>query len=668
MYNSSTVIWVLVAAFLVYFMQAGFALCEAGLTRAKNTGNILMKNMMDFCIGTPCFWLVGFGIMFAGSGPLIGGFAPFMSGDYSAILPEGVPLWVYAVFQTVFCATAATIVSGSMAERTKFSAYCCYSAAISLIVYPISGHWIWGGGWLAQLGFHDFAGSTAVHFVGGFAPFMSGDYSAILPEGVPLWVYAVFQTVFCATAATIVSGSMAERTKFSAYCCYSAAISLIVYPISGHWIWGGGWLAQLGFHDFAGSTAVHFVGGVTACLGAWMLGPRIGKYDKDGKARAIPGHNLTAMALGVFILWFCWFGFNGGSTVAMASDDAMVSAGLVCFNTNLAAALATVAALITSWVRYGKPDVSLTFNGALAGLVAITAGCDMVDPFGAAIIGIVAGALCIFSVEFFDNVVKIDDPVGAVSVHCMNGMWGTIATGLFSTSEGLLYGHGFRFFGVQVLGVICVAAWVLVSMTVIFTIIKKTIGLRVTEKEEIDGLDIHEHGLASAYSGFSISDPTYAEMSVNENTDLGEDDITMASEAKINAAVKVVKEEPLPAELDSGMHKVVMIVQLAKFEALKAAMNAVGVTGMTVTQVMGCGLQKGSGEKYRGAEVDATLIPKVKVEVVVSKIPVDKIIDTATKVLYTGHIGDGKIFVYNVAKVVKVRTGEVNYAALQDVE
>ena len=352
----------------------------------------------------------------------------------------------------------------------------------------------------------------------------------------------------------------------------------------------------------------------------------------------------------------------------MTGDDTMVSAGLICFNTNLAAALATVAALIVSWVRYGKPDVSLTFNGALAGLVAITAGCDVVDPFGAAIIGIVAGVLCIFSVEFFDNVVKIDDPVGAVSVHCMNGMWGTIATGLFSTSEGLLYGHGFRFFGVQVLGVICVAAWVLVSMTVIFTIIKKTIGLRVTEKEEIDGLDIHEHGLASAYSGFSISDPTYAEMSVNENTDLGEDDITKASEAKINAAVKVVKEEPLPADLDSGMHKVVMIVQLAKFEALKVAMNAVGVTGMTVTQVMGCGLQKGSGEKYRGAEVDTTLIPKVKVEVVVSKIPVDKIIDTATKVLYTGHIGDGKIFVYNVAKVVKVRTGEVNYAALQDVE
>ena len=327
-----------------------------------------------------------------------------------------------------------------------------------------------------------------------------------------------------------------------------------------------------------------------------------------------------------------------------------------------------MAALVTSWLRYGKPDVSLTFNGALAGLVAITAGCDAVDPFGAAIIGIVAGVLCIFSVEFFDNVAKIDDPVGAVSVYCVNGAWGTIATGLFSTSEGLFYGHGFGFFGVQVLGVVAVAAWVLVSMFLIFTLINKTIGLRVTEQEEIDGLDFHEHGLASAYSGFAISDPTYAGMDVNENTDLGEDDITKASEAKVNAAVKVVKEEPLPAELDSGMHKVVLIVQLAKFEALKKALNDLGVTGMTVTQVMGCGLQKGSGEKYRGAEVDATLMPKVKVEVVVSKIPVDKIIDAATKVLYTGHIGDGKIFVYNVAKVVKVRTGEINYAALQDVE
>ena len=571
MYNSADVTWTLVAAFMVFFMQAGFALCEAGLTRAKNTGNILMKNMMDFCIGTPCFWLVGFGVMFAGTGAFIGGFDPFIQGSY------------------------------------------------------------------------DFG-------------------------GLPLWVYVVFQTVFCATAATIVSGSMAERTKFSAYCVYSAAISLIVYPISGHWIWGGGWLSQLGFHDFAGSTAVHFVGGVTACLGAWMLGPRIGKYGKDGKARAIPGHNLTAMALGVFILWFCWFGFNGGSTVSMTGDDTMVSAGLICFNTNLAAALATCAALITTWIRYGKPDVSLTFNGALAGLVAITAGCDMVDPFGAAIIGIVAGVLCIFSVEFFDNVAKIDDPVGAVSVHRANGAWGTLATGLFSTSQGVFYGHGFSFFGIQVLGLLSVLVWVLVSMFIIFTLIKKTIGLRVTEQEEIDGLDIHEHGLTSAYAGFAINDATYADLDVNENTDLGEDDINKASAAKVAAAVKVQKEAPLPAELDSGMHKVSIIVRLAKFDALKQALNKVGVTGMTVTQVMGCGLQKGSGEKYRGAEVDATLLPKVKVEVVISKIPVDTIIDAATKALYTGHIGDGKIFVYNVAKVVKVRTGEQDYAALQDVE
>ena len=291
-----------------------------------------------------------------------------------------------------------------------------------------------------------------------------------------------------------------------------------------------------------------------------------------------------------------------------------------------------------------------------------------VDPFGAAIIGIVAGVLCIFSVEFFDNVAKIDDPVGAVSVHCMNGAWGTIAVGLFATEGGLFYGGGFAKLGIQLLGIVSVAAWVLATMFIIFTVIKKTIGLRVSEKEEIDGLDYHEHGLTSAYAGFAINDPTYAELDVNENTDLGEDDITKASPEKISAAVKVVKDAPLPAGLDSGMHKVSIIVQLAKFETLKKALNDIGVTGMTVTQVMGCGLQKGSGEKYRGAEVDATLLPKVKVEVVVSKIPVDKIIDTATKALYTGHIGDGKIFVYNVAKVVKVRTGEQDYAALQDVE
>ena len=577
MYSATDVIWVLVAAILVFFMQAGFALCEAGLTRAKNTGNILMKNMMDFCIGTPCYWLIGFGIMFAGSGPLIGGLDPLIQGSY--------------------------------------------------------------------------------------------DFGTL-----PTWCYAIFQTVFCATAATIVSGSMAERTNFKAYCIYSAAISLIVYPISGHWIWGGGWLSSLNFHDFAGSTCVHMVGGLIACLGAAMLGPRIGKYDKKGKARAIPGHNLTAMALGVFILWFCWFGFNGGSTVAMTADADMELASLVMFNTNLAAAVATVVAMIFTWIRYGKPDVSMTFNAALAGLVAITAPCDCVTPVGAFFIGLVAGFLVVLSVEFFDNVAKIDDPVGAVSVHMVNGMWGTLAVGLFSNggdgvAPGLFYGGGFTQLGVQALGIVSVAAYVLIVMFIVFKVIDKTVGLRVPAQIEIDGLDMHEHGLASAYSGFAINDMTGMDMDVNENTDLGEDDYEKASKAQVDAAVKVVNKKTIvDGVYDTGMHKVSIICRLSKFDALKTSLNKLGVTGITMTQVMGCGIQKGAGEKYRGVELDANLIPKVKVEVVVSKIPVDSLIEAAKKALYTGHIGDGKIFVYNVTKVVKVRTGEEDFAALQDVE
>ena len=577
MYSATDVIWVLIAAILVFFMQAGFALCEAGLTRAKNTGNILMKNMMDFCIGTPCYWIIGFGIMFAGSGPLIGGLDPLIQGSY--------------------------------------------------------------------------------------------DFGTL-----PTWCYAIFQTVFCATAATIVSGSMAERTNFKAYCIYSAAISLIVYPISGHWIWGGGWLSSLNFHDFAGSTCVHMVGGLIACLGAAMLGPRIGKYDKNGKARAIPGHNLTAMALGVFILWFCWFGFNGGSTVAMTADADMELSSLVMFNTNLAAAVATVVAMIFTWIRYGKPDVSMTFNAALAGLVAITAPCDCVTPVGAFFIGLVAGFLVVLSVEFFDNVAKIDDPVGAVSVHMVNGMWGTLAVGLFSNggdgvAPGLFYGGGFTQLGVQALGIVSVAAYVLIVMFIVFKVIDKTVGLRVPAQIEIDGLDIHEHGLASAYSGFAINDMTGMDMDVNENTDLGEDDYEKASKAQVDAAVKVVNKKTIvDGVYDTGMHKVSIICRLSKFDALKTSLNKLGVTGITMTQVMGCGIQKGAGEKYRGVELDANLIPKVKVEVVVSKIPVDSVIEAAKKALYTGHIGDGKIFVYNVTKVVKVRTGEEDFAALQDVE
>lgn len=580
--NVSTVAWVLIASALIYFMQAGFALCEAGLTRAKNTGNILMKNMMDFCIGTPCYWLVGFGLMFGSTAPIIGRLDPLIRGTYDAT-------------------------------------------------------------------------------------------NSVVPQTMPLWCYVVFQTVFCATAATIVSGSMAERTNFKAYCVYSAIISLLVYPIGGHWAWGGGWLSTLGFHDFAGSAVVHNVGGVIACLGAAMLGPRIGKYDKNGKAKAIPGHNLTAAALGVFILWFCWFGFNGGSTAAMATADDAINASNAFMTTNLAAAVATCVTMVFTWVRYGKPDVSMTLNGALAGLVAITAGCDCVSPVGAFFIGVVAGFLVVLSVEFFDNIAKIDDPVGAVSVHMANGIWGTIAVGLFSTGadgvgKGLFYGGGVSQLGVQVLGIIAIDAYVLVVMFIAFKIIDKTIGLRVPAQVEIDGLDIHEHGLASAYSGFAIADITNMDMDINDNTDLGEEDVTRASEAQQNAAVKVVQEPALVPSLDTGMHKISIICRLSKFDELKKALNELGVTGMTMTQVMGCGIQKGSAERYRGAIVDSTLLPKVKVEVIVSKIPVEKVIAAAKKALYTGHIGDGKIFVYNVAKVVKVRTGEEDFAALQDVE
>ena len=544
MYQSVDVIWTLLGAAMVFFMQAGFALCEAGMTRAKNTGNIIMKNLMDFCIGTPIYWLIGFGIMFAGTGPIIGGFDPLIRGAY--------------------------------------------------------------------------------------------DFGTL-----PTYCYAIFQTVFCATAATIVSGSMAERTNFKAYCLYSALISMIVYPISGHWIWGGGWLANLGFHDFAGSTAVHMVGGTAACIGAQILGPRIGKYTKDGTPRAIPGHNLTAAALGVFILWFCWFGFNGCSTVAMTSQDDMVSASLIFMNTNMSAAVATCTVMIFTWLRYKKPDVSMSLNGALAGLVAITAGCDAVTPVGAFFIGLIAGIVLVLAVEFFDKVVKIDDPVGAISVHGVCGALGTILTGFFAVDGGVFYGGGFHFLGVQTLGVVSVILWVTVTMNIIFRLIDKFVGLRVPENVEIEGLDFHEHGLVSAYSGFNITDLS-ANMDVNENTDLGEDEYSKASKAQIDAAVPLVAPDTLSALPATGMYKVSILVKLAKFESLKKALNDLGVTGMTVTQVMGCGIQKGAGELYRGVEMDATLLPKVKLEVIIGNIPLEKVIETAKRVLYTGHIGDGK--------------------------
>ena len=567
-------VWFLIGAALVFWMQAGFAMVEAGFTRAKNTGNIIMKNLMDFCIGTCTFILIGF----------------------SLLLGEDM---------------------------------------VGLIGKP---------------GFDIFT---------SYAEFD--------------WSNFVFNLVFCATTATIVSGAMAERTKFLSYCIYSGVISALIYPIEAHWIWGGGWLAQMGFHDFAGSCAIHMVGGISALIGAKILGPRIGKFTKDKsgkitKVNAFPGHNLAIGALGVFILWLGWYGFNG------AAATSVEQLGSIFVTTTIAPAIATVTCMIFTWVRYGKPDVSMCLNASLAGLVAITAPCDVTDALGAIIIGIVAGLLVVFGVWFLDYVLRVDDPVGAVAVHCLNGIWGTISVGLFATTSapgndelvGLFYGGGFTLLGKQLIGFAAVAAWTVVTITITFLVIRAAVGLRVTEEEEIVGLDAMEHGLASAYSGFSIMDVSNTMlMDVNENTNLGTDDYKAASDTQKNAAVKVVKA---PETTDTGMHKVVIISKLSRYDKLRKAMNDLGVTGMTVTQVMGCGVQKGAGEKYRGVEIDATLLPKVKVEVVVSSIPVDQVIEAAKKVLYTGHIGDGKIFVYNVDRVVKVRTGEEDTEALQDVE
>ena len=580
-------VWFLIGAAFVFWMQAGFAMVETGFTRAKNAGNILMKNLMDFCIGTVMFILIGFGL---------------------------------------------------------------------------------------------FLGEDLIGFIGkpGFDIFTN--YANFD------WSNFVFNLVFCATTATIVSGAMAERTKFLSYCVYSGIISALIYPIEAHWTWGGGWLAQMGFHDFAGSNCIHMVGGICALIGAAMVGPRIGKFvkDKDGKVtkvNAFPGHNLPIGCLGVFILWLGWYGFNGA---AATSIDEL---GAVFVTTTIAPSVATVVCMIFTWIKYGKPDVSMCLNASLAGLVAITAPCDVVDAFGAIVIGVVSGVLVVFGVWLLDNKIHVDDPVGAVAVHCLNGIWGTIAVGLFATDtapafargigdgitfganqiagKGLFYGGGFRQLGIQLLGMFATAAWTAVTITIAFLVIKKIFGLRVSQEEEIIGLDACEHGLPSAYAGFSIMDTNAMTMDVNENTDLGVTDYEKATDFQKDVSVKVAST---PLATTTGIYKVVIIAKLARFEVLKKALNDLGVTGMTMTQVMGCGVQKGAGEMYRGVEMDATLLPKVKVEVVVSKIPVATVIEAAKKALYTGHIGDGKIFVYNVDKVVKVRTGEEDFAALQDVE
>ncbi len=566
-------VWFLIGAALVFWMQAGFAMVEAGFTRAKNTGNIIMKNLMDFCIGTVVFILIGFGLL--------------MGEDLFGFI-----------------------------GRPGFDLFTAY---------------------------------------GEF------DFSSF-----------VFNLVFCATTATIVSGAMAERTKFLSYCIYSGVISALIYPIEAHWIWGGGWLAQLGFHDFAGSCAIHMVGGISALIGAKILGSRIGKFTRDEsgkvvKVNAFPGHSIALGALGVFILWLGWYGFNGAAATSIAQ------LGSIFLTTTVAPAVATVVCMVFTWMKYGKPDVSMCLNASLAGLVAITAPCDVTDAFGAVAIGAVAGLLVVFGVWLLDHVLRIDDPVGAVAVHCMNGIWGTLAVGLFATEAapeysianasgetltGLFYGGGFELLKLQFIGFVSVAAWTAITITITFLVIRAVAGLRVDREGEMAGLDAVEHGLPSAYAGFAML-PEYIEE--------GKAPVVVSGDTPVAEAIPV-KKVPAFEEGTPKFTKIEIICKESKFEALKNAIMKLGITGMTVSHVLGCGVQKGRPEYYRGVQVEANLIPKVQVDIVVSAVPVRKVIETAKKVLYTGHIGDGKIFVYDVENVVKVRTGEEGFDALQDVE
>jgi Amt family ammonium transporter len=560
--DSVFAVWFLIGAALVFFMQCGFAMVETGFTRAKNAGNIIMKNLMDFCIGTVVFMLLGFGIL--------------------------------------------------CGEDTLFG-------LIGIPNFDI------------------------------FTNFANFDWSSF-----------VFNMVFCATTATIVSGAMAERTRFISYCIYSAVLSSVIYPVEAHWIWGGGWLSQLGFVDFAGSCAIHMVGGISALIGAMVLGPRIGKYGKNGKVNAIPGHSLTLGALGVFVLWFGWYGFNG------AAADNIDHLGQIFLTTTVSPALATVTTMIFTWIKNGKPDVSMSLNGSLAGLVAVTAPCADVDALGSAIIGIVAGILVVVVVEVLDIKLKIDDPVGAVAVHGANGIWGTLAVGLFATGNGqdgitgLFYGGGFSQLGIQVLGVLSVGAWAVVTVTILFLVLKVTIGVRCTKEEEMKGLDITEHGLISAYADFAPLGVSMA--SLDESIDVeGEVPVTEAVPVQLAGKYDVASDGVKITKID-------ILLKQSKLESLKEEMDKLGITGMTVSQVLGCGAQKGKAEYYRGVAVESNLLPKMKVEIVVCKVPVKAVVDAAVKALYTGHIGDGKIFIYDVEDVVKVRTGETGYDAMQDIE
>ena len=564
-------VWFLIGAALVFFMQAGFAMVETGFTRAKNAGNIIMKNLMDFCIGTVVFVLLGFSLM--------------MAEDY------------------------------------------------------VMG----------------FIGIPNLDIFRNFPGFIEENASSF-----------VFNLVFCATAATIVSGAMAERTKFLSYCIYSGVISLFVYPVEAGWVWNSqGWLVQLGFHDFAGSAAIHSVGGVTALIGAVLVGPRLGKYmeDEEGKVKkvtAIPGHSITLGALGCFILWFGWYGFNG----AAAWDNTSLAS--IFLTTTIAPAVATVTTMLFTWIKNGKPDVSMCLNASLAGLVGITAGCDALDALGSVIVGLVSGILVVAVVEILDLKLHIDDPVGAVGVHLANGVWGTAAVGLLANPDapaglrGLFYTGDPGLLWVQLLGILAILAWTAALMTVTFVIIKRTVGLRVEPEEEIKGLDSTEHGLLSAYADFA---PAVESLDYGCGNAMAVTGDTPAAEA-----IPVKKEPTLVPDGVPKLTKVEIICRESRFEALKSAMMALGITGMTVSHVLGCGVQKGKPEYYRGVQVEASLLPKIQVDIVVSRVPVSSVVETAKRVLYTGHIGDGKIFIYDVEDVVKVRTGETGYDALQDVE
>ncbi|MBP3703571.1 MAG: ammonium transporter [Lachnospiraceae bacterium] len=569
-------VWYLLGAVLVFFMQAGFAMVETGFTRAKNAGNIIMKNLMDFCIGTAVFVFLGFGIM--------------NSENY----------------------------------------------------------------------FFGLIGKPEYQMFTDFATFD--------------WKMFFFQLVFCATCATIVSGAMAERTKFSMYCLYSAIISAVVYPIEAGWVWNSqGWLAKLGYVDFAGSSVIHMVGGITALVGAAILGPRIGKFGKNGKPKAIPGHNITVGALGCFILWFAWYGFNGAAASTPESLAAILG------TTTLAPAFATLSVMIVTWVKYGKPDVSMCLNGSLAGLVAVTAGCASVDTVGAIIIGIISGCLVVFGVWFVDNVLKVDDPVGAVAVHGCNGLFGTFAVGLFATGtpqypdglHGLFYGGGVKLLGIQCLGILTIGAYAAIVMALVFFVMDKIWGLRVSAEEEIEGLDSTEHGLPSAYADFMPAGNLFYSAGPSPISAKVTGDVPLEKAVSVTAVPELVKpsraaKEDTAKDNANKLTKIAIVARQSQFEDLKSALNEMGVKGITVTQVLGCGVQKGSAEYYRGVPLEFNLLPKIKVEVVVSKVPVRDVINTAKKALYTGHIGDGKIFVYDVENVVKVRTGEEGYDALQD--